>query len=239
MRAVVLAGSCAWSAACVSDQGHVVASWQLVGIDPQGQVSPLPCPQGVANAELHSVAAAPDGTPLQDCTYAGGDCYLDLYDCDAGTGRSSALTAGSYITWIQLASSDGKDVYAVSTRKLVEITTRDQPVDTTLVADGGYFHLVWSLVGQATATPVTCAGTGTSQVTVTTNPGSIATAIDCTAPFGYSAPLPAGTYTVQVAALDAAGHQRGPNVVMLDKVIAGTPNGITELGHVLIPIAGQ
>ena len=232
-----------------NDVGHIAATWHVDSVASDGTVSPTLCPAGIDTAALYTVAASSDGTAIANCTVANGtDCFIDLFNCDDNSGVSSALPAQNYLTWIELTNHDGSQVYTTSTEEFVDITNVDRQFDTEILVDGGYFELSWSLIGASTQAPLTCSGTAAS----TANGGSVETTativgtsaalsdkFNCEDHFGYSAPLPWGTYTIEVDALDSSDAAISEPTTIDNKVIGSTPNSITKLGHIQIPITGM
>ena len=250
MKKLILGTLCAvGAAACTtSDVGHIFATWQLAHVDSAGNLTAASCPVGFDTAELHTVAASPDGTAIDACTSVNSNCYIDLFNCSDGSGRSSALPAQNYLTWIQIASHDGTQVYAISDQEFVDITNVDQNFDTTILKNGGYFRLSWSLMGEASGAPLSCSQTAASSAaggsvettaTITGGQAALSDKFNCEDHFGYSAPLPSGSYTVQVDALDANNLALGPGTTLPGELIGVMANDINDLGHIIIPISGQ
>jgi hypothetical protein len=228
--------------------GHITATWQLANVNANGSLVATACPAGFDTAALHTVAASPDGTALDSCTQPDSDCYIDLFDCASGIGRSSGLPAQNYLTWIEITDSVGANVWATSDEKFVDISAADMGFDTTILNNGGYFRLSWSLFGERTGSALTCADTaaaspsgGYVQTTamISTGGSALADRFNCEDHFGYSDPLPTGRYTVLVDARDRTNTPISSQPVAMDNALIGTgPNDVVDLGHVLIPVAG-
>jgi len=250
MNKLILGSLCiAGAAACTNGVGHIFATWQLANVDSTGGLTAASCPAGFDTAELHTVAASPDGLALDACTSVNSDCYIDLFNCSDGSGRSSALPAQNYLTWIQIASHDGTQVYAISDQEFVDITSADQNFDTTILKNGGYFRLSWSLMGESSGAPLSCSQTAASSAAggsvettaiITGGQTALADKFNCEDHFGYSAPLPSGSYTVLVDARDSTDTPLSSQPVTLPGELIGLmANDINDLGHVVITIAGQ
>jgi hypothetical protein len=232
-----------------TDLGHIAASWHVDSVDDTGHVTPTSCPQGVTTAALHTVAASSDGVMLDSCMTANDNCFIDLYDCDAFSGVTSPLPAQNYLTWIELSGDDINQPYAISTAGFVNITNVDMSFDTEILVDGGYFKLSWSLQGETSGQTVSCADTAASRaaggsVEVTSTLVGSMTALsdkfDCEDHFGYSAPLPWGSYQIVMDALDSRDSRLGSQSTPLGtQVIGNEPNSIVDLGHVVLLIAGM
>ena len=249
MKNLVLASllSAAAVGCTTTEVGHIQATWQVASIDSAGTTTEIGCPQGIDTAALHTVLASPDGTALDPCTSPNSNCYVDLFNCTDGTGVSSALPAANYLTWIELTNTDGSQSYATSTAAFVDITNADQQFSAQILDNGGYFRLSWTLMGEQSGQTLACADTaaassanGSVETTATITGGTAALSdkFNCEDHFGYSAGLPEGSYTVQVDALDSTDAALGPGTTLTDKPITA-PNGVTDLGDVIIPISGM
>ena len=230
-----------------SDLGHIAATWTLDHVTSTGAVTAAACPSSDSSAELHTVAASPDGTALDSCTSPSSDCYIDIFNCSDGGGVSAPLPAQNYLTWVEITA--GGSTYATSTAAFVDITTVDMQFDTEILVDGGYFKVSWSLQGETSGNTLACADTaaahsaGGSVEVVSTLVGT-STALtdkyDCEDHFGYSAPLPWGSYEIVMDALNSSDQALGSTSTDLgQQVIGSTPNDIVDLGHAVLHIAGQ
>lgn len=229
--------------------GHISATWHMDTVDATGHVSPTACPAGFTTAALHTVAASDDGLALDACTTSNSNCYIDLFNCNDNGGRSAPLPAQNYLTWIEITDDTGGTTYTVSTAEFVNITNFDMNFDTEILVDGGYFKLSWSLMGETSGQALSCAQTaaakskgGSVETTATIN--GTATALsdkfDCEDHFGYSAPLPWGTYTIAVDALNSDDQAiTSSSAIFSDKTIGSVPNSIKDLGHAVLTIAGM
>ncbi len=123
--------------------------------------------------------------------------------------------------------------------------------DTHILTDGGYFELTWTLMGEVSNATLTCAQTaaatsagGSIETTATLNGSTTALSdkFNCEDHFGYSDPLPAGTYTITVDALNSSDQSitgaAGPTN-LTNETIGAMPNDIVKLGNVTINIAGM
>jgi hypothetical protein len=231
-----------------ADVGHIQANWTMKSVDASGNTTPTGCPVGFDTAAMHTVAASPDGTLLDPCTSVNSNCFIDLFNCSDMTGVSSALPAQNYLTWLEITTHDGSGVWATSTQGFLDITNVDLSFHTDILVNGGYFRLSWSLMGANSGAPLSCAQTAASsaangfvQTTATISGTGIMLSdkFTCEDHFGYSAPLPAANYQVLVDARDASNTPIVTQPVQINNTIGAIPNDIVDLGHVVLPIAGQ
>ncbi len=248
----MIAAAASQAAGCIisssTDEGHIRATWQLANISSTGATSATSCPPGYDTAALHTVAASPDGTALDACTSINSNCYIDLFNCSDGSGVSAALPAQNYLTWVEITDSTGANLYATSTSAFVDITNVDKTFSTEILNNGGYFLVRWSLVGEQSNAPLSCSQTaaatsaGGSVETTATIAGTTQAFSDkfnCEDHFDYSAGLPADTYVVTIDALNSADQALSSQSLTYNNAIIGNQNQITDLGHAVIPIAGQ
>jgi hypothetical protein len=238
---------------CTSTEvGHIAANWQLADIAFTGPqtagTTPTACPPGFDTAELHTVAASPDGTAVDACTSPSSDCYIDQFNCSDNTGVSAALPAQNYLTWIAITDHSGTQVYATSTAAFVDITSQDLSFNAQILNNGGYFRLTWSLMGESSGQTIPCAQTdaasslnGSVETVATVSGGAnmLADKFNCEDHFGYTAGLPSGGYTVAVDALNSANQALGSQSTVVPGTITTIPNDITDLGHLVLLIQGQ
>jgi hypothetical protein len=227
--------------------GHVAATWSLDHVTSNGDVTPAACPSSASSAELHTVAASPDGVAVDSCQSANSDCYIDIFDCTDGGGVSAPLPAQNYLTWVEIV--DNGTTYATSTAEFVDITDVDMQFDTDILVDGGYFKVSWSLQGETSGNTLACADTdaaksagGSVEVvsTLSTGGNALTDKYDCEDHFGYSAPLPWGTYTIVMDALNSSDQALGSESTPLgDHTIGSNPNEIVDLGHAVLKVSGQ
>jgi hypothetical protein len=163
----------------------------------------------------------------------------DLFNCSAGSGTTDPLD-GIFLVWVQVETDSGSSVYAKSESVYVDTADGDVSIDFPIYDDAGFFFLTWDLEDSA-GRPVTCeeAGEGDAVTveTVATITGSsfmLTDQFDCDHYFGTTAPLLADSYTVSVgAAVDDIGIGAAPTLI--NKTITA-PSGLTDLGHVIIPL---
>jgi hypothetical protein len=249
----MIAAAASQAAGCIisssTDEGHIRATWTFQNISQTGQTNTTSCPPGYDTAALHTVAASPDGTALDACTSINSNCYIDLFNCSDGSGVSASLPAQNYLTWVEITDTNGANTYATSTSAFVDITNVDLTYSTEILNNGGYFLLRWSLQGEQSGAPLTCSETAAAKsaggsvetiATLASNNMGFTDRFDCEDHFDYSAGLPEGVYSISVDALDSQDRALSSQSNIINNALIGTqPNDITDLGHVIIPIAGQ
>jgi len=229
-------------AACTTTKlGHVQATWAFADVDANGVQSGATCPAGADFAALHTALAAPDGSLIDPCFTLDTDCYIDVFDCGAGSGVSSALPPQTYASWLAIIDDNAATVYAVSEQQVFTITDDDVQFETTLFENGGVFRFEWSLVGANSGQTLTCAQAGATTIDSSVMIGGqqLASLTDCDAPFGYSAALPPGSYSVALDPLNASHTPLGNQTAAPPSTIGSAANAITDVGEVMLPIAGM
>jgi cysteine-rich repeat protein len=220
------------SATCTS-VGYITANWSVGCVAGDTACTPG-CPTGYDTATVVSQrldsAGQPTGQPL-----------LDPFNCADGTGKTAALTAGKYQEYIAITDHNGTMTFAQSLLDDVDITTADGNFTEKILIDGGYFQVAWTLAGQATGTPLTCAQASTSTIDVkTTITGPVTIADDlftCADGVGITGELMAGTYNVSITAYNASMQATGFSAAQTNKVVMDR-NMVTDLGTVQVNITG-
>jgi len=244
--------TCTASCTVVTTQlGHISSTWHLDSVDATtGALTQDVCPTGFDTAALHTVGADANGIQIDPCTSANSNCFIDLFTCSAFAGLSAPLPPRNYLTWVEITSHDGTQVYATSTADFLDITNVDMNFDTHILTDGGYFKLTWTLKGETSGNTLTCAQTaaahsagGSVEVasTLSSNTSVLFTdKFDCEDHFGYSAPLHAASYDLAIDALNSSNQALGTTSTTIgSQVIGATPNDIVDLGNVMINIANM
>lgn len=225
------------SASC-SSQAYTTANWTIKQVN--GTV--LSCPTGYDTAALYSQAVDSQGNPIGTCTTASATCFIDLFNCVDGTGTSSALPTGQWLTWLNITSHDGTMIYAQSTTAIVDNTTQDQTFTADIYDDGGYFQWAWTLIGATTANPLMCSDVPNqngAEIISTVTGGSAASSdiFNCTDGQGITSVLPAGSYTCAFDIINNSNQSLGNGAPKANQIIVA-PNKITDLGSVTIYITG-
>ncbi|MEO7733504.1 MAG: hypothetical protein ABIY55_21250 [Kofleriaceae bacterium] len=170
-----------------------------------------------------------------------GQPITDQFNCAAMHGTTAPLD-GVFLVWIQIESDDGSRIYAKSEQSYIDTIDGDRSLELKILDDAGRFFLSWELRDKATGASLTCAqasdGGGAVKVeTVATIVGTdfmLADRFPCEHGFGTTDPLLADTYTVSVdAAISSGAIGTAP---ALTNVVVSSPNGLTDLGHIMIPI---
>jgi hypothetical protein len=112
---------------------------------------------------------------------------------------------------------------------------------TTIYGDGGYFQWAWTLVGQITANPLTCAQAMAdgAELIATVTGGTTATSdiFTCSDGRGLTSVIPAGSYTVAFDALQGMVAV-GTGTTQTNQTINAF-NKVTDLGTIPIQITGK
>ena len=198
--------------------------------------SPRSCPTNYQTVTIYSQVWDPFANALT------GVAIKDKFNCDApGMVGTTDPLDGIFLVWVQVESDSGASLYARSKSIYVDTADGDVNLNFPILDDAGNFFLTWDLQDAVTHAPLTCKEAG-----VTGNAGveTIATIVNstfmltdkftCDHYFGTTAPLFAGTYTVSVDAF-VGNASVGTAPALTNKQIT-SPNGLTDLGHIIIPI---
>jgi hypothetical protein len=213
-----------------STEAVVTARWSFTHF---ADKTPRSCPVGFDTTTIYAQPWDPINNRLI------GSPVQDLFDCADGIGTTAPLD-GIFLVWVQVETNSGTP-YAESESIYVDTADGDVSLDFPIYDDAGFFYLTWDLEDAVTGAPLTCdqAGvTGDAGVeTVATIVGTsfmLTDVFECDHYFGTTAPMLAGTYTVSVDAV-VDGEAVGVAPALTNKRIS-SPNGLTDLGHVIIPI---
>jgi hypothetical protein len=225
------------STGCIISSGSsdsvVTARWQFTHL---ADKSPRSCPVGFATATIVSQATDP-------ITHLGaGLTVVDKFNCSDLQGTIS-LPDDTYLVWVQIESDDGNQIYTKSAQTFVDTSFGDATIDIDILDDGGYFFMTWDLVAAQTQKPLTCSEAGvTSSGSVEAISTSMANSqkiitdkFTCEDHFGTTDALLAGSYTVSIDALNSSDLALSNPTVVTNKQITA-PDGLTDLGHIVIPI---
>ncbi|HTL37455.1 MAG TPA: hypothetical protein VL326_30180 [Kofleriaceae bacterium] len=212
----------------------ITASWSLKKFADNGIV---PCPPGYDTAAIYSQPINGDGTST-------GMPYVDLYDCSAQIGTTAPLPGSQYLSWVEIANYSNTQTYAKSLSATVDTRQGDQTATFNIFVDAGFFQFAWTLVGANSSSTLTCAqagATGAIEIVATDVNNSTNANTDfytCDDGTAVTDPFLAGTYTVSVKATDSNDAVVGSAATLTNKVIQ-SPNLVTNLGTVTIPITGH
>lgn len=195
------------------------------------------CPVGYPRTTVYSQA----WDPIENRTF--GPVIADVFDCAAGSGTTDPLD-GIFLVWVQVEKENG-EMYARS-KSFVLDTEIDGDVTYTfpILDDAGNFFLTWDLVRESNNAPLTCkeagvTGSNSGVETVATIVNSsfmLVDIFDCADYYGTTSPMLTGNYTVSI---DALVNNRAVGVApALTNKRINSPNGLTDLGHINIPIDG-
>ena len=215
----------------VDTSAVITATWQF---DHFADGSPRACPVDFPVASIYSQPWDPVTGRLI------GQPIVDEFRCSDMRATTDPLD-GVFLVWIQIESESG-NLYAKSEQTYVDTLDGDATIDLKMLDDAGYFFLSWELRDKATGALLTCAqasdGDGPVKVeTVATIVGTdfmLTDRFPCEHGFGTTDPLLADTYTVSVDAAISSGAI-GTAPALTNKVV-NSPNGLTDLGHIMIPI---
>jgi hypothetical protein len=234
LAATQAAGCIITSGDDTGDDAFISATWQLRN---EATNSTATCPPTFDTAALYNQPVDSAGAPI-------GSPIIDLFNCSAGAGTSAPLPPTTYLTWVEIANHDNTSVYAKSLSAFVDVTVSDKTFNTQILVDGGYFQVQWALQGASSNQPLTCATAGAAGGveavgTDVSNPNNSNSDIfDCEDLRGITAGYTEGSYTISVAALNAADQSIGTAPALTNKVIQNA-NRVTDLGTVTIPITGK
>ena len=210
--------------------GTITAHWDIKSISGAN----VGCPAGFDTAALYSQQV--------DANYNNvGAQVVDLFDCTAFTAVSAPLNPTTYYSWIQIENHDGSSVYASTVQAYVDLTTTDATFTASILSDGGYFQMAWTLTIAATGAPTSCAAnpdiTGVEAIsTEVSNPSNAVSDIfHCGDHYGVTDGLPAANYTVSVDAFNSAMQAVGTADTLTNKTV-GNQNQVTNLGTITIPL---
>ncbi len=202
------------------DTGFIDAAWSFH----TAAGGSLNCPPGFDTAEVSAVPVA-GGTPV-----------VDLYDCVAFQG-SADYPLDQYDVTITVTTNGGGGVYAESLTQRVDLVPADANVSEDFIDDGGRAIFDWVLV-DAGNNPISCAAAGADKVSIINTLVNSTSAVEDTFPCGdgtgITAPIPEGTYTAALDALDGSGGALGSSSTTITNVDITAPNGYTDLGSVSI-----
>jgi hypothetical protein len=215
----------------VSYPAVVTANWSIDHFSPMG---PRSCPIGYDTA---SIVSQP-WDPINNVTF--GTPIVDKFNCSDMHGVTDTLD-GIYLVWVQIEDHNGANVYAKSGHVVFDTAGGNLTIPFHVWDDAGQFFLTWDIVRAGSGAALSCADVGagakvgTSATLATDTTVLFADNFKCTDYYGTTDPLVAGTYTVTVQALLSNGQALGGGITLTSKQLT-SPNGLTDLGHVLIPI---
>ena len=208
----------------------ITAKWSIKNLASNDNT--LPCPPGTTTTALYNQAIDEAGNLI-------GSPEIDLFNCSDFQGTSGGLIPDVYQSWVELTSDNGANVYATSLSAIVDVIDVDKTFETTILEDGGYFKIDWTLRDAAGAGELSCAQALADNVSLDVTiagPSVPPVAVDlpCEAGFGVSQGFITGTYQVSITATDADGPLG--EAIVKSNVVIGDRNEVTDLGHVDIPI---
>lgn len=233
LGALLLAAS---STGCVTSEptdAVITARWSFTHF---ADGSARSCPTNYQTTTIYSQPWDPIGNRLT------GSPIADKFNCSDKIGTTDPLD-GIFLVWVQVETDISATPYATSESFYVDTADGDVTLDFPILDDAGFFFLTWDLEDAVSHAPMTCrdAGLDGSNGAVESIATSLANAsfmltdkFECDHYFGTTDPLLAGTYTVSVEAT-VSDQAVGVAPDLINKTIR-SPNGLTDLGHVIIPI---
>jgi hypothetical protein len=219
------------SAGCVvhSDgdepDSRLTVTWNLVAGDDN---APAACPTGAVTA---AVVAEPIGDG--DNLLGDGDEIYDLFDCDAGPGRTGPLPSGRYEIWVDIYGR-AQELLAQSGSQDVSLGAGEQrALAYEISIDRGSFGLAWSISdGVSTSS---CAAVNAGEVHVaSTLVGPGGTTYDdffsCLDGVAVTPGLPLGSYRLGVTLVDGARASLHAPLVIEESLDFG--NAFIDLGSI-------
>jgi hypothetical protein len=213
---------------CTGDETggvFVTANWRFRSVTSSADQG---CPEGVT-VVMH----------VKGGKCGGGECLFDNLTCTDGTGVSGRLEPASYDVSLEFFNADAT-TFTTTTEETLDLTLGDRTYSRQILLDGGMFKVGWTLRDSGGAEH-TCEDAGVFDINVTASPDADpATAnndeLDCDGGFGYTFGYAAGSYSLNLEAVNDSGQTMGLAEPLTGKVIVA-PNGVTDLGIVDIFLA--
>ena len=227
-----LLGALAAATGCVASSSDAVitAKWSF---EHWADHSARSCPTNYPNAVIYSQVWDPISHRLT------GTVVRDIFNC-ADTQGTTAPLDGIFLVWVQIEGNSG-NLYAKSESSFIDTADGDKLITFPILDDAGFFFLTWDLQKASSGASLSCAQAGLTGdaaietlATITGTSFLLTDKFQCEHHFGTTDPLLAGTYTVSVEAT-VNNQQVGSPVNLTNKVVS-SPNGLTDLGNVVIPI---
>jgi hypothetical protein len=209
----------------------ITAKWSIKNI--ASNDNNLPCPPGITTAAVYMQPLDENNNPV------GTPRPPDLFDCNDFTGATDPLTPDVYQTWVELTSGTGGTVYAKSLSAIVDVIDVDKTFETTILEDGGYFELDWTLRDVNGGAELSCTAALAAKVgvlaTVTSGSAMQDMLLDCGPGYGVTPGILMGSYTVEVSAATSDGGGLGDGILKTAQII-DDQNAVTDLGHFDLPV---
>ena len=212
-------------------EGDVSVAWTLLSSSPNGTPIASACPAGADTIQI----LAQRGTDQP---------FTDKFLCNAtGGGIADRLPVGQYAVWIQITNTQGTIKFAESGARIVDVVdSATTPITIDIFTDRAFFQASWNLTQGST---ITCAQAGAGKMSVLATVTGGANGFDddqtnCVDGEGgktafTTLPVPIGTYTVVVAALNAIGESIGDSAPLTNRPL-DYGNKFEDLGTVNIPL---
>ena len=206
-----------------SGTASVTATWSI--FDGENAAG---CPVGAGTAAVNALRAG-DSEP-----------FVDLYNCEDGSGDALDLPAGDYTVWVDLTDDSGATLFAQSESVAIGLSDGEHAqADFTIDGFNGFWDVGWSLLDEGGA-PITCADVNQDGVGVLSTNTDTTTGYDslwnCTdgedPSFVTTDPVPVGGYVIVLSLIDPATQGSLGDSVEIQEVITHG-NEFVDLGVVL------
>lgn len=231
LGALLAAAAAAGCTAAAPTDAVITARWSFTHF---ADNSPRSCPTNYQTTTIYSQVWDPVANVLI------GSPIKDKFNCSDMQGTTDPLD-GIFLVWVQVESDSGASLYAKSKQIYIDTADGDVNLDFPILDDAGNFFLTWDLADAVTNAPLTCKEAGVvgnagveTIATIVNSSFMLTDKFTCDHYFGTTAPLLAGTYTVSVDAF-VGNASVGTAPALTNKRIT-SPNGLTDLGHIIIPI---
>lgn len=216
-----------------TEDAYVSATWDIRSLASNASI---PCPPTFDTAAVYN-------QPVNSAGQSVGSPIIDLFNCSDRAGTSAPLPPQQYLTWVEITNSNNTSVYAKSLSAYVDVTVSDKTFNAQILDDGGYFQFAWDLRGATSNAPLTCAQAGLAggapagiqlQAFISGSNQSSADIFDCEDLGGITAGYISASYDVLIDAIDPDPIGSAPTISSRIE----SPNKVTNLGTVMIPITG-
>lgn len=213
--------------------GDIGVNWSLLSTDAAGNNIGSTCPAGSGTITLYALR---DGDTQP---------YTDKYLCSDTSGLMDRLPEGAYTVWLEITDTSGATKFAISGDYQATVVADGlTPVNVSLYTDRAFFAASWNLT--RLGAPTSCAAVNADKVSVLATVSGGSNGFDddsnqCitgegTAVAFTTLPVPTGqSYTVVIAALNAAGLSIGDSAPLVNRALQ-IGNAALDLQTVEIPI---
>ena len=214
---------------------HIGVSWQFIDVDPTGAYTVTGCPEGLDTVAMSATTFDANDVPVSSCDPGGVCSWTGTFPCSDDFATTIRMSGQRFHASINVQDASGMRGWGSPKDALLELPGSDESVSFygAFVNNGGHFRMNISLISamllnhlKCGATSVAASAGGSIEIDATLE-GTTTTLrnrVRCDDPLedvvAYSAPLPAGIYTVQVQALDASDQPVGAPDVFTHQTVA-------------------